>query len=107
MRSALVDHERARRAGKRGGGMTRVTLDEGMASTPSRSGIDLLELEQLLTRLAAVDPRLAQLVELRAFGGLSVEEVGEVLDLSPTTVKREWRTAKAWLHRHLLPAPRE
>lgn len=101
MRSALIDHERARHASKRGGRMTRVTLDEEMAPRPSDAAIDLIEFDQLLGKLTELDPRLGRLVELRAFGGLSVEETGQALGLSPTTVKREWRTAKAWLHRHL------
>jgi RNA polymerase sigma factor (TIGR02999 family) len=100
MRSALVDYERARRASKRGGEATRVTLDEEMVPMVSASGADLIELDDLLTKLSALDARLGQLVELRAFGGLSVVEAGQVLNLSPTTIKREWRTAKAWLQRH-------
>ncbi len=105
MRSALVDHERARRASKRGGQLTRVTLSEEMFPISSPSSIGLIEFDELLTKLAALDPRLARLVELRAFGGLTVDEVGQVLNLSSTTVKREWRTAKAWLHQYLLNTP--
>ena len=104
MRRILVDHARASHAAKRGGEATRVPLDD---VDPGRDGpsIDVFALDQAMTRLAAFDPRQARIVELRYFGGLTVEEVGELLDLSPATIKREWHLARAWIHRELQPAP--
>lgn len=97
MRRVLVDHARGHVAAKRGGGAERVTLS-GMADMqPERTGIDVLWLNQALERLAALDARQAQVVELRYFAGMSVEEVADVLEISPATVKREWATAKLWL----------
>jgi RNA polymerase sigma-70 factor (ECF subfamily) len=100
MRRILVDHARTHRRVKRGGDATQVTLDEAMIAAESRS-IDLLALDQALERLAALDERQARVVELRFFGGLSVEETAEVLTISPATIKREWSMAKAWLHAEL------
>lgn len=100
MRRILVDHARTHRRVKRGGVQARVTLDEAMIAAESRS-IDLLALDQALERLTALDERQARIVELRFFGGLSVEEAGEVLQLSTSTIKREWSMAKAWLHAEL------
>jgi RNA polymerase sigma factor (TIGR02999 family) len=99
MRSILVDHARARRASKRGGGAEPITLatSDGM---PAQS-VEVLELDQALRGLAELDARKATLVELRWFGGLSIEEAAEVLKVSPATAKREWRTARAWLRREL------
>jgi RNA polymerase sigma factor (TIGR02999 family) len=103
MRSILIDHARARRAAKRGAGATRVTL----ATVPDVAGktpvVDVLELDEALQRFAELDPDKARLVELRYFGGLSIMEVSEVLELSPATVKRQWTTARAWLRRELTP----
>src|SRR5689334_15791586 len=101
MRRILIDHARTRRRIKRGGVQHAVTLDEGMLAEQARS-IDVMALDQALTRLAAIDPRQARVVELRFFGGLSVEETAEVMALSPATVKREWAMAKAWLYAELV-----
>jgi RNA polymerase sigma factor (TIGR02999 family) len=104
MRRLLVDHARQRRAAKRGAGQTIVPLDEalvGAAAASAPTAIDILELDDALSRLAAIDPRPARVVELRYFVGLSVEEVAEVLRVSPATVKREWAVARAWLRRDL------
>jgi RNA polymerase sigma factor (TIGR02999 family) len=100
MRRVLIDYARRRRAAKRGGEMTRVTLDDFLAPSGSRQ-LDLLVLDEALAELAALDARQGQIVELRAFGGLSVEETAEVLGISPATVKRDWSFAQAWLQRRL------
>jgi RNA polymerase sigma factor (TIGR02999 family) len=100
MRRILLDHARTHRRVKRGGAAPQVTLDEAMIAEESRS-IDLLALDEALERLSALDERQARVVELRFFGGLSVEEAAEVLSLSPATIKREWSMAKAWLHAEL------
>ncbi|HEY7512973.1 MAG TPA: sigma-70 family RNA polymerase sigma factor [Vicinamibacteria bacterium] len=100
MRQVLIDHARRRSAGKRGGGAPRETLDEGRLPVEMRAE-ELLALEQALERLEALDPRLARLVEVRFFAGLSVDETAEVLELSPRTVKRDWEKARAFLHREL------
>ena len=100
MRRILVDHARGKKRVKRGAGARRVSLDE--AATVSReSKVDILALNQALTRLAEIDQRKARVVELRFFGGLEVEEAAEFLGLSPITVLRDWKMAKAWLHRAL------
>lgn len=102
MRRILVDHARARAAGKRGGGL-RVTLVEGAA--PAGPGEpDLLDLDAALDELAALDERQAHLVELRYFGGLSIDETARALQLSPATVSREWTAARTWLYRRLNPS---
>jgi RNA polymerase sigma factor (TIGR02999 family) len=103
MRSILVDHARARRAAKRGGTARAVTLDEagGVPDAGSQRGVDVLALDEALARLAELDLRKSQLVELRYFGGLGIEEAAVVLGVSPATVKREWTTARAWLRREL------
>lgn len=100
MRRLLVDHARARGYAKRGGGVRRVSLDEAVELS-EEPGEDLLALDAALTRLAALDPRQHQVVELRFFGGLSVEETAEVLGVSAVTVKRDWRAARAWLYAEL------
>jgi RNA polymerase sigma factor (TIGR02999 family) len=102
MRRVLVDHARSRGYAKRGGGSHRVTFDEG-ALISHEQDPDLLALDEALSRLSAIDPRKAQIVELRYFGGLSVEETAEVLKVSAVTVMREWSKAKAWLFRELNP----
>ena len=99
MRRVLVDHARARNAAKRGGAL-RVTLDEGVAGADD-GAVDLLVLDDALSRLAAAEPRWAQVVELRYFAGLEVPEVAEALGISTATVKRDWRFARAWLARAL------
>lgn len=100
MRRILLDHARRKRAGKREGAATRVTLDEGVAEAPQRS-IDLIALDVALERLKSLDERQYKVVELRFFGGLDVDQTAEVLGISPATVKRDWTYAKAWLHREL------
>jgi len=103
MRRLLVERARARGAVKRGGAaQVQVTLDEHLLATDDAShAIDLIGLDDALTRLAALDPSQARIVELRFFGGLSVEETADALSISPATVKRHWAVAKAWLHREL------
>jgi RNA polymerase sigma-70 factor (ECF subfamily) len=104
MRRILIDYARRRRTAKRGGDATRVTLEEFVTPHTS-SPLDLLVLDEALAELAALDARQGQIVELRAFGGLSVEETAEVLKISPATVKRDWSFAQAWLHRRLERSP--
>jgi RNA polymerase sigma factor (TIGR02999 family) len=100
MRNLLVDHARAKLYAKRGGGAERVELDEALTITAAGDA-NLLALDDALNRLAAFDERKSRLVELRYFGGLSVEETAEALGVSGITVKREWLKAKAWLYREL------
>jgi RNA polymerase sigma factor (TIGR02999 family) len=100
MRQILVERARARRAAKRGGSRIRVTLDAGLLATEAPA-IDLEALDEALTRLEALDAELARVVEVRFFGGLSIDEAAETLDVSPATVKRRWTVAKAWLAREL------
>jgi RNA polymerase sigma factor (TIGR02999 family) len=100
MRQILIERARARGAAKRGGARPRVTLEEGLVAGEDRS-IDLLALDEALERLAKLDPEQARLVELRFFGGLTVEETAEAMKISPATVKRHWTVAKAWLTREL------
>jgi len=100
MRRALVDHARRRHAARRGGSRPRVTLAEADAVAAPRD-VDLLDLDQALGELARLDPRRAAMVELRYFGGLSIEETARTLGVSPRTVLREWKLARAWLHRRL------
>ena len=99
MRRILVDHARRRSAGKRGDGV-RLSLDEARDVAASNE-MPILALDQALDRLKVMDPDLARIVELRAFGGLTIEEAAHVLRVSPSTAKRDWRTAKAWLNREL------
>lgn len=100
MRHLLVDHARARQAGKHGGGAQRVELEEGALVEPERSVV-LLALDEALDRLAGFDAQKSRIVELRYFGGLTVEEVAEVLGIAAITVKREWAKAKLWLQQEL------
>ena len=100
MRQILVEHARARNALKRGGKGERLTLDERLVAAPSPP-VDVEALDEALTHLASADARRARVVELKYFGGMTVEEIGEVLQLSPATVKRDWSFARAWLHREL------
>jgi RNA polymerase sigma factor (TIGR02999 family) len=104
MRRVLVDEARRKAVDKRGGGLTRITLDEGLAVVAEPS-IDLLALHEALAQLADVAPRKARVVEMRFFGGLTIEETAMVLEVSSDIVKREWRTAKLWLARALSTAP--
>lgn len=97
MRQILVDHARRRAAAKRGGGAVTIALDEEVASKSSVV-LDLIALDDAMRQLAELDPRQSQIVELRFFGGLSIEETAHVVDISPATAKREWATARLWLH---------
>ena len=98
MRRILVDHARRRRAGKRGAGQEVLPLD---ASVAMDSDVDVIALDDALVRLACVDARQSRIVELRFFGGLSVDQTSEVIGVSPATVKREWAAARAWLYREI------
>jgi RNA polymerase sigma-70 factor, ECF subfamily len=100
MRQILVQRARARKAAKRGGDPERITLDEHLIADRGRP-IDVLALDTALEKLAALDERQARVVELRYFGGLSLEEAADVLAISPATVKRDWTLARAWLKREL------
>jgi RNA polymerase sigma factor (TIGR02999 family) len=100
MRQVLVDHARERHARKRDAGI-KVELTPEMAATSSRE-LDLLTLDEALGRLEKLDPRQSRIVQLRFFAGLSIEETSEVLGMSPSTVTRDWLTARAWLQRHML-----
>ncbi|MCA9542254.1 MAG: sigma-70 family RNA polymerase sigma factor [Myxococcales bacterium] len=100
MRQVIIDRARARQAAKRGGGRVQVTL----ASTPGDAGeglVDVLAVDEALTRLAELDPRRARVVELRFFGGMSTAEIAEAMGQSTATVERDWRAARAWLQVHL------
>lgn len=101
IRGILVDYARARKSEKRGGGAYCLALDEAI-DIPGRRDLDLMELDQALKLLAELDPRQSQIVELRYFGGLSIEETAEFLKLSTATVKRDWSVAKAWIRREIL-----
>jgi RNA polymerase sigma factor (TIGR02999 family) len=100
MRRILVDHARSHGRAKRGGGAHHVALDDVAVLSPER-GADLIALDFALERLAAIDRRKSRIVEMRYFGGLSVEETADVLGISPITVKRDWLVAKAWLRREI------
>ena len=100
MRSILVDHARSHAYAKRGGGARKIALDEALAVSQQRAA-DVVALDDALKRLAEIDPQQSRIVELKFFGGLTIEETAEVLALSPATIKREWSTAKAWLYHEL------
>jgi RNA polymerase sigma-70 factor (ECF subfamily) len=100
MRTILVDHARSHACTKRGGGAYKLELDEAMIVSQEKAS-EVLALDDALKELAVIDPQQGQIVELRFFGGLTVEETAAVLHLSPATIKREWSTAKAWLYREL------
>ena len=100
MRRIMVDHARARHALKRGAGAIRVTLDEAALVTEERAE-EMLALDEAMEKLAEFDRRRCQIVELRYFGGLTVEEIAGVLKVHPNTVMRDWRAAKAWLYAEL------
>jgi RNA polymerase sigma factor (TIGR02999 family) len=97
MRHILIDHARKHQYAKRGGGAEKIPLDE-IAELSDQRAAELIAMDDALRDLAMADPRKSQIVELRFFGGLSIEETAEVLDISPATVTREWRMARAWLH---------
>jgi RNA polymerase sigma factor (TIGR02999 family) len=109
MRQILVQRARAKHAEKRGAGAERITLDESIAgrAAPTEAGIDVLALDEALTRLAELDQQQAKIVELRYFGGLTIEETAESLEISPATVKRQWTLARAWLRRELDDQPKD
>ena len=100
MRRILVDHARARQYAKRGGGAQRVSLDEAMIVSEERAA-EVVALDDALNALAEIDLRKSRIVEMRFFGGLTIEETAEVLAVSPGTVMRDWTLAKAWLHREM------
>jgi RNA polymerase sigma-70 factor (ECF subfamily) len=105
IRRILVDHARTRSYAKRGGGLERVQLDEVLFGAQAR-GVEILALNEALESLAKIDARKVRVVELRYFGGLSVEETAEIVGISPETVKRDWKMAKAWLFGALSPNSR-
>lgn len=96
MRQILVDHARKQTAAKRGGNAVTLVVNEGSA-VAKQTSLDLLALDDALKQLASLDPRQSQIVELRFFGGLSIEETAEAVNISPATIKREWATARLWL----------
>lgn len=100
MRHILVDHARKRVAAKRGGAEATIALSDDIRGTDQRE-LRLLDVDEALTKLALIDPQQSKVVELRFFGGLTIEETAEALSISPATVKREWTMARAWLHREL------
>ena len=104
MRQILVDHARRKRARKRGGGDTAITLHEPTPA-PGMEVVDLLALDEALTELTALDPRLCQVVELRFFAGLNIDDTAEALKVSAATVERDWAVAKTWLYQRLSPTP--
>ena len=101
MRRILVDHARRRNADKRGAGVERLSLNEEAERVGGATELSVVLCDDLLNRLNALDPRLAQIAELRVFGGLTVEQAAQAIDVSVSTAKRDWRTAKAWLAREL------
>ena len=105
MRRILVDHARERKAGKRGGGISPVPLDHGIAIENEQMEL-ALAVDSCLHRLAEIDPRQAQVVEMRFFGGLTDEEIAQALNVSTRTVKRDWMMARAWLHAELESNPK-
>jgi RNA polymerase sigma factor (TIGR02999 family) len=104
MRQILVDHARRKRAAKRGGGVTAVSLADPPLG-PERDSVDILALDEALDKLRVFGPRQCEVVELRFFAGLTVEEVAEVLVISRATAEREWAMAKAWLYERLSAKP--
>ena len=101
MRRILIDHARGRGAEKRGGEVEKVTLDVAIASPEPAREVDILALDEALERLKGLDGTQAQIVELRFFGGLTIEETADVMETSPSSIKRDFRSAKAWLFREL------
>jgi len=100
MRRILIERARSRRATKRGSGAQKVSLEE-VADISNERAADLIALDEALTNLALIDPRKAQIVELKYFGGMTIEEAAEVLEVSTPTVERDWKMAKIWLHREI------
>ena len=104
MRRILIERARRKRAEKHGGGGEKVELDEGLLFSPEKSR-ELIDLDEALTRLAAISPRQGRVVELRFFGGLSVEEIAAVEHIAPRTVKLDWSLARSWLHKEIKKMP--
>ena len=102
MRRILVDHARKRVRDKRGGNAVKISLDDGTIDVSDERAAALVDLDEALQRLAAQDPQKARLVELRYFGGLSIEETAEILGVGTATVVRQWRTVKAWLYKEIV-----
>ncbi len=98
MKRILLDYAKARHRQKRGGAAENLHLDEARFVVSGDKSVDLIALDEALTRLARLDARQANIVELKFFAGLSIEDIAETLRISPATVKREWNSAKAWLH---------
>ena len=103
IRRVLIDHERARQAAKRGGGVDRLTLHEELEPSTGASDYDLLAVNEALEELERLNPRHAQIAEMRFFAGLTIEETAAMLGLSAATVKADWRMARAWLKSQLTP----
>ena len=103
MREVLIDYARTRNRAKRGGGQEPIRVEDAGDVAVTRE-VDLIALDEALDELERIDSQQRQIVELRYFGGLSIEETAQVLGVSPATVKRDWRMARAWLHRELSPA---
>jgi RNA polymerase sigma factor (TIGR02999 family) len=103
MRQILVDHARRKQAHKRGGGKAAITLDEPPLADSGMSLIDVLALDEALTEMTVLEPRMCQVVELRFFAGLNTDEAADALNVSTATVERDWTLAKAWLLRRLSP----
>lgn len=101
IRRILIDHARTRHRQKRGGGALRLTLSESIESAADDEGVDILELDDAMTRLAQFDERKARIVEMKYFGGLTTAEVAQALDLSERMISKDWALARAWLHREL------
>ena len=102
MRRILVDYAKARYRGKRGGHADHVPIQDLAVAVDQKDEVDLLRLDDVLNRLEEIDPQQARIVELRYFSGFSIEETAAILGVSPSTVKRDWRSAKAWLRRELV-----
>ena len=100
IRRILVSHARAHKAAKRGAGVTKLSFDEGIGIA-GRDSADLVALDDALKSLSQIDPQQGRIVELRFFGGLSIEATARILAISPATVKRDWTAARAWLYREL------
>ena len=101
MRRILVDHARGHHAAKRGGSVIKLPLDEAIHGSPKQEEVDWITLDSALNRLAHLDPEQSRLVELRYFGGLTIEETAQVMGISPATVKRKWTISRAWLRREI------
>lgn len=102
MRQVLIDHARKSASAKRGANPITLSLDEALDrphEAPKKTDLDLIALDSAMNQLAELDPRQCKIVELRFFGGLSIEEAAEIVEISPATAKREWATARVWLHR--------